>query len=276
MERTAPFRLPFQLGTSLLLALYFTIGLYYFDAFTGGSMSPIAWNATVFGLLFGLGNLLLYLFRKKLPFKQNGGLALGKWAVLLSLTFLLTGFFLYLVAVLVLGESWSFESLLHIYEKVALVSLFPSMVALMLLQNRKPIPSANEDEQVIPPAPSVSGTNEIFRLESKSGESPFEIPLRELIFVEAADNYCKIYHGKEGNIRTNMFRTRIKDIEDILQGNDFFFRCHRSFLVNGHMVLSIKGNSQAYRLEMPYGLEEVRVSRSFDLDPIRKLIRNLD
>jgi DNA-binding LytR/AlgR family response regulator len=62
----------------------------------------------------------------------------------------------------------------------------------------------------------------------------------------------------------------MKEAEEALQNAPHFYRCHRSFLVNGGMVEEVLGNSQAYRLKLMYLEESVPVSRSFDIEPLRK------
>lgn len=113
---------------------------------------------------------------------------------------------------------------------------------------------------------------EYLRLEIGQGKKPFETLLDDLILVEAADNYCKVHYLKNEEQQTELIRVKLKEVEDQVNDVGFFFRCHRSYLVNGHFVRSISGTSQNYRLHLEHGLEPVKVSRLFDLSPIRQLM----
>ncbi|MFN8397879.1 MAG: LytTR family DNA-binding domain-containing protein [Bacteroidia bacterium] len=108
-----------------------------------------------------------------------------------------------------------------------------------------------------------------FRLQPSHGESTFEIPARDLILAEAADNYCKLYYLVDGQSRTKMVRVTMRDVEAALSGLTGYHRCHRSFLVNAAMVEAVQGQSQAYRLKVRHVPEPVPVSRSFDVEQLR-------
>jgi len=112
----------------------------------------------------------------------------------------------------------------------------------------------------------------MFRLEGGRKGQVREIPLPHIIQIEAADNYCKVYYLKGEQVEMEMLRARMKEMETAVAASPDFFRCHRSHLINGKMVASISGPSQAQRLHLKYGLEPIRVSRAFDLTPIHNLL----
>jgi DNA-binding LytR/AlgR family response regulator len=169
---------------------------------------------------------------------------------------------------------------------MATVGILPLQLALILIPSQA---SAATKVALAPPdatgvaaataaataeAPSPA-TPSIWVVEASQGEPQFKVLVADVIAVEAADNYCKIHHLKDGRCKTKLLRMTLKEAEEALQkvivanapaAPIGFHRCHRSFLVNGALVEEVLGNSQAYRLRMRYLEEPVPVSRSFDVE----------
>ena len=85
---------------------------------------------------------------------------------------------------------------------------------------------------------------------------------QELLLIEAAENYIKVYLLKDGYKNEQMIRSTLKDAEAVLKDFDFIVRCHRSYIVNIDQVQLITGNSQGLRLKVNEIEEPVPVSRS--------------
>lgn len=90
-----------------------------------------------------------------------------------------------------------------------------------------------------------------------------ELQPNELICLEACGNYVKVNYIQEGTVRQKLLRTTIRQVEDVLQEYPLIVRCHRAFLVNITHVVSVKGNSQGYKLSFPGLADEVPVSRAY-------------
>ncbi len=82
---------------------------------------------------------------------------------------------------------------------------------------------------------STSGDEEIF---IKKGSSLVKLKLREIVFVEALENYVTL------NTNTDKFTIHftMKAIENQLPSG-VFIRVHRSFIINKSMIQAIKENS---------------------------------
>ncbi len=69
-----------------------------------------------------------------------------------------------------------------------------------------------------------------------------------IILVKAADNYVEIYFKDDEEIKKQMIRNTIKNMEEKLKDFSFIIRCHRSFIVNTKHIKKVEGNSQGYKL----------------------------
>lgn len=252
----------------LALGTFLTGGLAYFETF--GQVVDISYYLPMMGLLGALGvPLSVLLFRKR---RLNEKLAWGilRLVVLLPAYIGLGGILLLLYHSYASGETAGSELSERVFSHLALLGVLPLTAALVFLQGRPPTYEIVTAKLALDQSHESKANKEsLFSLDSGSGDQVFQIPFESLILVEAADNYCKFYYLEKEALQTEMLRTKMKDVEEALEGVSGFFRCHRSYLVNGKMVTAITGPSQNQRLELAHGLEPVRVSRSFDPEPLQ-------
>jgi LytTr DNA-binding domain len=268
--------------------LYFTLGLAYFETFGEIAAAGIVFFLPV-GLILMLTALLLTfgLFGEPRPGKTARPPWM-RWILLPIGAFCIAGTALYVYAMLCAPAGCGTAFLLqNIVIHMALLGLLPVQMALVLIPTRgAPQTSSTATMSVggVGEVPQPMGMNgdspqteqlptpsSMLVIEANGSEPQFKIPAADLIAVEAADNYCKFHHLKDGQRKTRTLRKTMKEAEEALQGMPGFYRCHRSFLVNGAWVEEVVGNSQAYRLKMQYMEDAVPVSRSFDVEQLRRV-----
>ena len=88
------------------------------------------------------------------------------------------------------------------------------------------------------------------------------LPISDLLFIEAVGNYVKVCHLRDGQVRTDMLRVTMKQMEETLQGYPMVVRCHRAFLVNLGQVEQIISHSGSTQLLIKHCHESLPVSRS--------------
>ncbi len=100
---------------------------------------------------------------------------------------------------------------------------------------------------------SKSGDEEIF---IKKGSSLVKLKLREIVFVEALENYVTL------NTNTDKFTIHftMKAIESQLPSG-VFIRVHRSFIINKSMIQAIKESS--LDLMVGHTIKNIPVGKSF-------------
>jgi hypothetical protein len=104
------------------------------------------------------------------------------------------------------------------------------------------------------------------------GESLMLKPAQWLA-AEANDNYCRIYYYESDQLKSVLFRTTLKKLEEQLVSFQGAYRCHKSFLVNTSCVSHISGNAQGYRLHFKNSALTIPVSRSQNAELKEKLAR---
>lgn len=103
--------------------------------------------------------------------------------------------------------------------------------------------------------------NDMVLLMSQNENASLSISAEQILFVKASDNYVEVYFTENQTIQKRLLRNTLKSIEEVLKENINFFRCHKSYLVNLHKILKVKGNAQGYRFKLNMGEFEIPVSR---------------
>ncbi len=88
------------------------------------------------------------------------------------------------------------------------------------------------------------------------------IPLADFLYAEAVGNYVKVYQWHDNELRTDMIRATMKQVEGDLQASRSVVRCHRAFLVNLQQVEQIVTRSGAMHLLIRHSHDSIPVSRS--------------
>jgi len=88
------------------------------------------------------------------------------------------------------------------------------------------------------------------------------LQISHLLFIEAVGNYVKVCHLRDGQVRTDMLRATMKQMEETLQDYPMIVRCHRAFLVNLGRVEQIVSHSGSTQLFIKHCHESLPVSRS--------------
>ena len=88
------------------------------------------------------------------------------------------------------------------------------------------------------------------------------LQISHLLYMEAVGNYVKVCHLNNGQVRTDMLRATMKQMEETLQDYPMIVRSHRAFLVNLGQVEQIVSHSGSTQLFIKHCHESLPVSRS--------------
>jgi hypothetical protein len=97
------------------------------------------------------------------------------------------------------------------------------------------------------------------------------LEISDLLYIEAVGNYVKVCQLQSNDVRTNMLRATMKQMEDALQTYPMIVRCHRAFMVNLGQVEQISSNSRAMQLVMRHSHDAIPVSRS-NVNKLKELL----
>lgn len=121
-----------------------------------------------------------------------------------------------------------------------------------------------EPEQLLPHVVEKTSEKPLqqeLKLTGTTNES-VTLHISHLLFIEAVGNYAKVCHLRDGQVRTDMLRATMKQMEETLKGYPMIVRCHRAFLVNLGQVEQIISHSGSTQLLIKNCHESLPVSRS--------------
>lgn len=86
--------------------------------------------------------------------------------------------------------------------------------------------------------------------------------VKDFLYAETVGNYVKVYHQKDGQVRTDMLRATSRQLEEQLQPYPMIVRCHRAFIVNLNQVERITSTGGNMQLIIKNCHDCIPVSRS--------------
>ena len=92
---------------------------------------------------------------------------------------------------------------------------------------------------------------------------PLDLGLNDFLFATSDNNYTTIFYFENNELKRQLLRLSLKNLEDQLSGYDSFIRCHRSYIVNKDKIISVIGNARSLVLQIKDHEGTIPVSRSF-------------
>jgi hypothetical protein len=153
------------------------------------------------------------------------------------------------------GAFWGFQLF------TVAIGVFP--VVFLTLARERQSRMANERTATIlteelPKTAIPSDRTVLFQVQN--GVEPLRLLTGELRYLQAADNYVYVHFFRHSPQRC-IIRSTLKLLEEDLNAESGFLRCHKSYIVNMEHVVRISGNAQGYKLHLRGCDEPIPVSR---------------
>ncbi len=167
---------------------------------------------------------------------------------------------------------------MHAYRQTAIISIIPVTLTSLILRNnmlRQNLQGALEGNRDIEKLRSLEqeaannnprshthshAVSHLLTLHTETSET-FTLPLHDLLFVRADDNYSTVFWKTADGIARKLLRANLKHIEAQI-GSALVIRCHRSYLVHVTAISNISGNANGYKLQVLDSEHSIPVSRA--------------
>lgn len=109
---------------------------------------------------------------------------------------------------------------------------------------------------------STAAAEEYYNFRTLGGKLAFSTRRKNVLYLEAADNYCNIHYINEDHEDTFILHNSMKRIEtsDQYQG---LIRCQKGYMVNIDNVKSLKMDKDGLMLELTQGTKKIPVSKKY-------------
>lgn len=291
------FRQPFPINTLLHRKLitaacfgaFITLFLFLFKPFQLGELgqrlfitSCISYGLTVFLCISFMITVVPLLFPSS--FKEESW-TVGKEIVYTTSIMFFIGLANYVLSHFLIGTSLTFGNILRFQFITVSIGILPIAIFILLQQNRQLKKYSAEayvlqqrmtSMQLPEPGPVATDDpaqpNEVITIKGDYQKEQLVIPADKLLYVTTANNYVKIYYLEKDKVVYSILRITMKRVEDELQPHQYFFRCHRAYLINLAKVKEVTGNAQGYKIRL-YEVEElIPVSRGLNAEFSDKLL----
>jgi len=262
-------RLGFCLGIAAFIALFLTVfAPFGFDELT----TPVRWaHASLFGAVtFVISSFFQVLLPIILPslFLEKSWRS-WKEIVFLLITTLFIGGGNYVLMLYLYPQNTELSGLLRAELITLQLGIFPiSFIVFMKQMNmyrrfsaaaKEVTADIQEEEKLVSaqPEPTIQ-----IQLRGDNQKEALSLSPDDLYFISSADNYVRLQFAEAGVQKSVLMRSTLKKMEEQLAAHPAFFRCHRMYVVNLHLVSSVSGNAQGLKLHLPRIEEAIPVSRS--------------
>ena len=137
------------------------------------------------------------------------------------------------------------------FAKTILIGIVPISTLVFLNQNRLLKQNLNDAVDLNKKILSkLNSENDTVLFESSYKNDSISLVVNTILLVKSAGNYIEIYWREKNKTNKQLVRMKFSETEEILKNYNFFFKCHRTFLVNKNYIEKAKGNSQGLKLTL--------------------------
>jgi hypothetical protein len=161
------------------------------------------------------------------------------------------------------GNRWTISTFLDSYKYSLIIGIFP-FAFFMALNYRYLLSGGHKNHEAMSRA---------VVMENQTNEEPVQINSRlkkeelsfypgEFLYAESDGNYVVFYLFRNNQIKKEVIRNSINNIEQQMSAFPYFMRTHRAFIVNLKKIRSKQGNSLGYLIKLIDTEFRIPVSRN--------------
>ena len=268
-----------SLRSSWYGGLFVFLFLVIFRPFGLGGANVNFWKLALvcgyFGLVTAAVLMLLPLTMRIMPsFFKEAGWVIWKEILTNVLVVAMIGIGNMLLAAFLFGQKLTLPAFWG-WQKITLsIAFFPifftAYTKQQLLQKKHAKGADALNEKIAGHTEAIIKSQPAIQLTGDNQNETFSLHPADLLYIETADNYVRIFHQKNKQIAYQLLRSTLKKMEQQLDGHDQFFRCHRTYLVNLNKVKQVSGNAQGYKLHLENCDALIPVSRSLNGEIVQR------
>jgi len=272
-----------KIGIPIVMSLLVMIGIIILNISKNlNSFNEQILNVSLYGFITIFITLLYSLL---LPEILPNTFDVEKWNVKKTIIFFLTTIFsvglsLSLVAYYFDNPNnlmFSHFFYLILFRAIAL-SFFPIIVLVLfaerILNKRNHLRALEIIDQIKNKPKKSKQENQTTYTFAKNSNDEINLAESDIFYIKAEGNYCLIVFFDKAIFKKRLIRSKLKEIEQIVEKSNSLIRCHRSYIVNLKKVSDITGNAKGYILHLNKFNFKVPISRQLSKTLIDKIQYN--
>jgi len=260
---------------ALCSSVFVAVFLMVFQPFDAGSIKrfKLVYLAG-FGVCVCLGLVINYLILPKLFPKLFNA---DQWQIQNEIVYILwtltliTGFN-YLYNTYVGAGIAKYKSLGEFFGITVAIGIFPVVILTFFIErnlNKKNTSDAKLlSESITDKVPEKSIETYITITSDSLKSKPLKLRLNDFLFATSDNNYTTIFYAEANDVKRQLLRLSLKNLEDQLSAYTTVIRCHRSYIVNKDKIIAVTGNARSLVLALKGYDGTIPVSRSFPKDQL--------
>ncbi len=156
------------------------------------------------------------------------------------------------------------------YVKIFLVYLCIHLIEIIILKFTSTFSKGSRDQnfktyvegtKLRTPAVSSDNPSSYIVLIGRLKGDRLKINIENLYFIKSCDNYCEIKYLDSDNIKIDLFRVSLKELENQIL-SDFIIKVHKSYILNLNYVSYFEGNINNTKAHLKLCDTKIAIARS--------------
>lgn len=208
-------------------------------------------------LVLAISRIIMYYYHKK------HHISTGMFIVWILGEFLLMGMVYALEIIIVLNDTRTFPDIVVIsLQNTSLLLIQPYIITILYFLWKDAQNSIDNMEQQLE---QKAKATRLVHIKDENGTLRFSFKPEDLLYIESADNYVKIYYLINGKLSQEVIRNTLKKMESMLLEFSVI-RCHRSYMVNINHVSAIQKDKDGHILLLD-NISDLRIPVSKTYSP---------
>ncbi len=168
-----------------------------------------------------------------------------------------------------------FDLLLRVAVNTVAIVLIPYVVTVLLFSLREKHKQVEELQKLIEQKPiTPPQSNDNINFYDKGGKLAFSTRCKDVLYIEAADNYSNIHYLNEGKEETFILHNSMKELEN-RELYPTLLRCQRGYIVNIENVKLLRKEKDVLMIELNQGGKSIPVSKTYNEKVVRFFTGNV-
>lgn len=94
--------------------------------------------------------------------------------------------------------------------------------------------------------------SEILYFYSENGKNKISLQPDAFLYLKSEDNYIKVFYLSDNQVKNQLLRNSLKNIETTYSKSPYILRCHRGYIINPKKIIKTFENNRNFQVEIAH------------------------